>query len=407
LCKKEDGYAADKNRIVLVTNFQTGESKEIFASADGTGEWNLSPSAISYISNGSLLVQVDLEGRQVLYQLDLSSRPNPPTPADLKLFDGLMPFGSVMDVTPLPGKSKRVLVSCDSFYRSRQVIIQDLPAQASGISQPSALRGEDFGLSKGQVDQIWFPSDEQRQIHAWVVKPSYFNPKQKYPLLYVIHGGPQESWRQGWDMRCHLALFAEHGYIVVAPNPTGSTGYGHQFTDGIQGSWAGKPYSDLERGFDYICESLDYVDAEHAVALGLGYGGYMVNWIQGQGLGRRFKALIADNSTFSLFSHLSSSTQHSILHGLGGPPWLNPETWRKWDPAQHAGNWKTPQLLIHGEMNRQHPVSDALAAFNTLNLQFVQTALLIFPDEDFRIRSPENLLLWYRTVLKWLEQYSR
>jgi dipeptidyl aminopeptidase/acylaminoacyl peptidase len=273
LCKKKDGYAADKNRIVLVTNFQTGESKEIFASADGMGQWNLSPSSISYVYNGSLLIQVEREGRQVLYQLDLSSWPNPPTPADLKLFDDLMPFGSVMDVTPLPGKQKRVLVSCDRFDRSRQVIVQDLPTQVSGMSQPSALRGENFGLSKRQDDHIWLPGDEQRQIHAWVVKPSYFNLKQNYPLLYVIHGGPQDSWRQAWDIRCHLALFAEHGYIVVAPNPTGTTGYGHQFTDAIQGSWAGKPYSDLERGFNYIRETLEYVDTKRAVALGLGYRG--------------------------------------------------------------------------------------------------------------------------------------
>ncbi|OOQ84588.1 hypothetical protein PEBR_29629 [Penicillium brasilianum] len=361
LCKKKGGYAADKNRIVLLTDFQTGESKEIFASADSTGEWNLSPSSISFVSNGSLLIQVEQEGRQVLYQLDLSSWPNPPTPANLKLFDGLMPFGSVMDVTPLPGKSRRVLVSCDSFDRSRQVIVQDLPTQFSGISQSSAFRGENSGLSKRQVDQIWFPGDEQRQIHAWVVKSSFFDPKQTYPLLYVIHGGP----------------------------------------------WAGKPYSDLERGFDYICETLEYVDTQRAVALGLGYGGYMVNWIQGHGLGRRFKALITDNGTFDLLSHLSSSTQHSILHGLGGPSWLNPEALRKWNPAQHAGNWKTPLLLIHGEINRQSHVSDTLAAFNAQKLQSVETALLIFPDEGSRIRSPENLLLWYRTVLKWLEQSAK
>jgi dipeptidyl aminopeptidase/acylaminoacyl peptidase len=132
----------------------------------------------------------------------------------------------------------------------------------------------------------------------------------------------------------------------------------------------------------------------------------MVNWIQGHGLGRRFKALVADNGNFNLLSHLSSSTQHSIFHGLGGPSWLNPEAWRKWDPAQHAGNWKTPLLLIHGELNHQSPVSDTLTAFNTLKLQSLETALLIFPDEGSRIRSPEILLLWYRTVLEWLEQYT-
>ncbi|KAJ5134785.1 acylamino-acid-releasing enzyme [Penicillium atrosanguineum] len=375
LCKKEDGYAADKNRIVLVTNFQTGESREIFASADGKGQWNLSPSAISFASTESLLIQVNQDGRQVLYQLNLKSWPNQPTPADLKLFDGLIPFGSVLDVTTLPGKAEQVLVSCDSFVHSRQLIIQDLPAQVSRPLLPSALGQETFGLTERQVDQIWFLGDEQRQIHAWVIRPSYFNPKQKYPLLYIIHDGPQDSWRQSWDMRYHLALFAEHGYIVVAPNPTGSTGYGHEFTDAVHGSWAGKPYSDLENGFDYICQSLEYVDTERAVALGLGYGGYMVNWIQGHNLGRRFKAVISDNGTFNLLSHLASSTQHSILHGLGGPPWLNPEEWRKWDPAQHAGNWKTPQLIIHGEFNHQHPVSEALAAFNTLNLHVVRKAL--------------------------------
>ncbi|KAJ5971365.1 acylamino-acid-releasing enzyme [Penicillium vulpinum] len=281
LCKKEDGYAGDKNRIVVVTNFQTGESKEIFASADGRGQWNLSPSAISYASNGSLLVQVDEEGRQVLYHLNLEVWPNEPSPADLKLFDNLIPFGSVTGFTLLPGKSKRVLVSCDSFISSNQLVIKDIPTQSSRSLPIQNSSGKDFGLSRSQVDQIRLPGDEQREIHAWVIKPSYFNPKQKYPLLYIIHDGPQQSWREGWDLRCHLALLAEHGYIVVAPNPTGSTGYGHDFTDAIQGSWAGKPYSDLEKGFDYICWSLDYVDTERAVALGLGYGGYMVNWMQG------------------------------------------------------------------------------------------------------------------------------
>ena len=113
-------------------------------------------------------------------------------------------------------------------------------------------------------------------------------------------------------MHCNLALFAEQGYIVVAPNPTGSTGYGHDFTDAIQGSWAGKPYSDLERGFDYICQSLEYVDTERAEALGLGYGGYMVNWMQGHDLGCKFKALIADNGTFN--PALLSSQQHTACN---------------------------------------------------------------------------------------------
>ncbi|OQE13321.1 hypothetical protein PENFLA_c050G00358 [Penicillium flavigenum] len=265
----------------------------------------LSPSAVSFACDGSLLAQVDREGLQVLYNLDLNVWPN-------------QPFGSVMDVTPMPGKSKQVLVSCDSFDSSRRLIIQDLPAQGSRSSRLPALSEETFSLSKSKVDQVWFPSDEQRQIHAWVVKPPYINPKQKYPLLYIIHGGPQHSWGECWDLHCYLALSPSTAISSWRP-------------------WAGKPYSDLERSLNYICQSLEYVDTERAVALGLGYGGYMVNWMQGHDLGRRFRALIADNGTFNMLSHLANNTQDSIFHGMGGSPWLNPEAWRKWDHAQFAG----------------------------------------------------------------------
>jgi dipeptidyl aminopeptidase/acylaminoacyl peptidase len=143
------------------------------------------------------------------------------------------------------------------------------------ISSNSKL-GSAFGLSEKQIDEIWFKG-AQRDIHAWVLKPSNFSPNEKYPLAYVIHGGPQSAWTNGWSTRWNPAVFAEQGYVVICPNPTGSTGYGQELTDGIQRQWGGLPYEDLVHGFEYIESELHYVDTKRAVALGASYGGSVVS----------------------------------------------------------------------------------------------------------------------------------
>lgn len=192
----------------------------------------------------------------------------------------------------------------------------------------------------------------------------------------------QSSWTRSWSTRWNPAVFAEQGYVVICPNPTGSTGYGQALVDAITESWGGLPYEDLVNGFEYIKQHLPYVDTDRAVALGASYGGYMMNWFQGHPLGRVFKALVCHDGVFSMTNQISSDEQYFPNHDLGGPYWKNRETWEKWSPARFTGNWSTPMLVIHNELDYRLPISEGLAMFNVLQERGIESRFLTFSDEN-------------------------
>ncbi|EAL85241.2 oligopeptidase family protein [Aspergillus fumigatus Af293] len=400
---REDGYESDKNRILYVPNPWNGEMIEIFASADGKGQWDLSPSGLTFAKDDqSLFVQVEEQGRGVLYQLPLDNVRHS-TPDVLKK---LTHSGYVTDVFPLVAKSSNLLIASNSLVdNSLWTIIDTQDTSKVRVISSIGRGGAAFGLSPTQVDEIWFKGAEDHPVHAWVVKPSNFQPGNKYPLAYLIHGGPQGAWNDQWSTRWNPAVFAEQGYVVITPNPRGSTGYGQPFTDAIRGSWGGLPYIDIEKGLDYIEENLDYVDTTRAVALGASYGGYMMNWIQGHPLGRRFKALVTHDGVFSMTSQLASEEQYFPLHDLGGPIWKVPENWEKWDPSRFTEHWQTPHLIIHNELDYRLTIAEGLAAFNVLQMKGIESAFLTFPDENHWVLNPENSLVWHQTVFNWINKY--
>lgn len=404
LAMREDGYESDKNRILYVPNPWSGEMIEVFESADGQGLWDLSPSALWFAyDDKSLLVQVENTGRGVLYQLPLQSIKDA-TPDHMKR---LTNSGFVNDVAPAAANSPKLFVSSSSLVdNSIWYIIDPSRAEEAQLVSSNGRNGSAFGLSSTQVDEIWFRGAEGHPVHAWVVKPSHFKPGDKYPLAYLIHGGPQGAWNDQWSTRWNPAVYAEQGYVVIAPNPTGSTGYGQHFTDAIRGQWGGRPYEDLVKGFEYIEQNLEYVDTTRAVALGASYGGYMMNWIQGHPLGRKFKALVTHDGVFSMTSQLASEEQYFPLHDLEGPIWKVPENWAKWDPSRFTGEWQTPHLIIHNELDYRLTISEGLAAFNVLQMRGIDSAFLTFPDENHWVLNPENSLMWHRTVLNWVNKYT-
>ncbi|KAL4756752.1 alpha/beta hydrolase family protein [Aspergillus foveolatus] len=233
---------------------------------------------------------------------------------------------------------------------------------------------------------------------AMILKPSTFNPEHKYPLAYFIndsqHGSWSSSWSSSWSVSLNLALFAEHGYVVVAPNVTGSIGYGEDFVNATRHSFAEAPYQDLEHGFEYLEKEVPYVDTSRSVALGCGYGGYMVNWIQGQDLGRRFRALVSYNGILNIMSYLSTDVQHVIFHELSGPPWVSAEVWRRSDPAHYLRNWRTPHLVIYDAADMQYPASDAVGAVKTLRLRGVECEFLELATDGGGMRKPGSLILF-------------
>lgn len=404
LAMKEDGYEADKNRIIIVYDLfgDVAEPIELFATADGSGAWDRSPASLTWSEDdSSLFITAEDSGRGVVFQFPVQNV-STATPEYLRK---LTNSGYVTSVTPA---NKKLFLTNNSLVESNFYSVVDF-SKSDNANKPTApfryLDGPCLGLSRTQVDELWWKGAEDHLIHAWVVLPSNFTPTKKYPLCYIVHGGPQGAWNDQWSVRWNAAVFAEQGYVVVAPNPTGSTGYGQAFTDGIRNSWGGRPYLDLVKGFEYIEEHVSYVDTSRAVAMGASYGGFMMNWIQGHELGRKFKALVTHDGIFSTKSLFATEELYFPVHDLGGPFWKVPYNWEQWDPSRFAENWQTPHLIIHSQLDYRLSMAEGLAAFNVLQMRGVESAFLTFPDENHWVLKPENSLVWHQTVLNWINKY--
>ena len=337
-------YESDKTRLLLVPDVgDLSNVQEFYETADGEGGWDRRPDGITWSADDKeLLVVAEDLGRSKLFRLPSS----PLLARDLpEVVSGVE--GSIGDVREFPGG--RVFASCSSLTDNSFYVVVD-PSQGGSteLLSSNTKQGRTFGLSRGQVDDFWFKgAGDAYDVHALVVKPSTFDRSKKYPLALLIHGGPQGMWADSWSTRWNPAVFAEQGYVCVLPNPTGSTGYGMALENGIRESWGGRPYEDLVRCYEHVASSAmaDYVDVDNAVALGASYGGYMVNWIQGHDLGRKFKALVCHDGVFSTLNQYASEELFFPIHDFGGELWTNREGYEKWDPARFTGEWATPQLV--------------------------------------------------------------
>ena len=267
---KTDQYESDKPRLLLVPDItDLTNVQEFFETEDGEGKWDLKPESITFSKDGSeLYVTAEENGRGKLFKLPASPRHASELPV------AIVSDGTVTDAKLLP--DGKLLVSSNSLVDNStySILNPSKPSESLTVSSVSKS-GKTFGLSQSQVDEFWYEGAEDYCVHAWVVKPSNFDKSKKYPLAYLIHGGPQAAWNEAWSTRWNPAVYAEQGYVVVAPNPTGSSGYGMAFQNGIRNNWGGRPYVDLVKGFEYIEANLPYVDTSRAVALGASYGGYM------------------------------------------------------------------------------------------------------------------------------------
>ncbi|CAL5875206.1 uncharacterized protein PFLUO_LOCUS9510 [Penicillium psychrofluorescens] len=203
-------------------------------------------------------------------------------------------------------------------------------------------------------------------------------------------------------------VFADQGYVVVAPNPTGSSGFGEELTDMIQNNWGGYPYEDLEKCWEYVRDNFEFVDTEHGVAVGASFGGFMINWIQGNPLGRKFKALVTHDGTFVADAKISTDELWFMEHDFNGTFWANRDNYRRWDPSapEHILQFGTPHLIVHSSNDYRLPIAEGLSLFNVLQERGVPSRLLNFPDENHWVTDPENSLVWHQQVLGWLNRYS-
>jgi dipeptidyl aminopeptidase/acylaminoacyl peptidase len=255
------------------------------------------------------------------------------------------------------------------------------------------------------LEEFWVDGAEGARVQSFLVKPPDFNPNRKYPALMLIHGGPQGNWGEDWSYRWNAQVFAAAGYVVAMPNPRGSTGYGQKFIDDINGDWGGRAYDDIMAATDYVAR-LPYVDSNRMAAAGGSYGGYMVDWILGHT--RRFKALISHAGVYDLRTESSETEElwFSIWE-FGGMPWDNPETYQRWSPSLFVKEFRTPTLVIHGELDFRVPYGQGLQLFTALQLQKVPSRLIVFPDEGHWILKPDNSLFWYKNFIDWIDTWTK
>jgi dipeptidyl aminopeptidase/acylaminoacyl peptidase len=252
---------------------------------------------------------------------------------------------------------------------------------------------------------VWWKGAENADVHGWLLKPPGFDPAKRYPAVVLIHGGPQGAWGEAWSYRWNPQMFAARGYVVLMPNPRGSTGFGQKFVEDISRDWAGKVYTDIMNGVDMFA-ALPYVDATRMGAAGASYGGYMVNWILGHS--NRFKALVSHAGLYNLESMYGVTEELWFPEWeLGGPPWENEELYARLSPHKSAKNFATPTLVSHGELDFRVPIGEAFQLFTALQRQGVPSRLLYFPDEGHWVLKPHNSKVWHQTVLDWLDRWLK
>ena len=380
------GFEADKYSLILYDR-QNRKHTNITGSHDrSVGQYTWSPDSRSIYFTANDL------GYNSIFNVEIASR------NVKKLTEGI--YVQSIRVTP-DGKSlvflKQSMNMPAEIYKSDRDgrnIVQLTHTNRELLAQ----------LAMNDPEEFRFTGAQGTGVHGFLLKPSFFDPKRKYPMIFLVHGGPQGAWGNMFHYRWNAQMFASPGYVVVMVNPRGSTGYGQKFTDEITGDWGGKVYEDLMNGLDYTLETYDFIDRDRLAAAGASYGGYMMNWFEGHT--DRFKCLVNHDGVFNLTSmYLHTEELWFPEWEFKGTPWSNPEQYEKWSPHKYIPNFKTPMLVIHGELDYRVPVSEGFQVFTALQKMNVPSKLLYFPDEDHWVHKPLNSELWYKTVHEWIAEW--
>src|SRR5579872_811106 len=267
-------------------------------------------------------------------------------------------------------------------------------------------------ISMSPLESFWFTGAHDEKVQGFLVKPPNFDASKKYPVKFLIHGGPQGAWGDDWSYRWNPELFAAPtsstpgGYVVVMINFHGSTGYGQKFIDAINGDWGGAPFEDLMKGLDYAEQTYPFIDKNRECALGASYGGYMANWILGHT--DRFKCIVTHDGMFNAESAWGTTEELWFNNWeFKGTPYDNREGYQKWSPHQYAKNFKTPTLVVHGQRDYRLDISEGFQLFTTLQTEGVPSKMLYFPDEGHWVLKPQNSQLWYKTVNDWVDRWTK
>ncbi|KAI9009563.1 S9C family peptidase [Gaertneriomyces semiglobifer] len=356
------GYEADKNRVMLYER-STGSCEYL------TKDWDRSAESLAWTTDSSkLLLTAQDEGHVRIFSLDIQTH----------------------------GLDNSAVAPADLFV---MILGRKANRQITAVNQSQL---DSIMMSK--PEPFWFKGAEDEQVMGWIYKPTNFKAEERYPLAFLIHGGPEGAWNDGWSYRWNPQMWASAGYAVVTINFHGSTGYGSSFTESILKNWGSRPYDDLMIGLDYVLEQYGFIDADRMAALGASYGGYMINWINGHS--KRFRCLVNHDGIFSTKSaYYATEELFFPEHEFAGTPYENADLYKKFDPSEFVQEWATPTLIIHGEKDYRLPVTEGLSAFTALQRRGIPSRFLYFPDENHWVLKPGNSVRWYTEVLKWLDEW--
>ncbi|MBK7935376.1 MAG: S9 family peptidase [Pyrinomonadaceae bacterium] len=288
--------------------------------------------------------------------------------------------------------------------------IMSVGADGEGLKALTAVNKDalaNFGLRKSE--EMDWKGALNTNVHGFLLKPANFDPAKKYPLIVLIHGGPQGAWSDNWGYRWNPQIFANQGYVVFMPNPRGSTGYGQKFVDDISADWGGKAHIDIANGVAEVVKK-PFIDKTRIGAAGASYGGYMVDWLLGHNNDPRFKykAFVSHAGVYNLESMATSTEEIWFVNWeFKGMPWENPVNYNKWSPHKFAKNFATPTLVTAGEIDYRVPVDQSYQLYTTLQLKNVPSKLIVFPDEGHWILKPQNSEFWYANVMDWFNKYLK
>ncbi|MGC2112638.1 MAG: S9 family peptidase [Candidatus Korobacteraceae bacterium] len=402
------GYESDRFRLMLYER-ATGKITDVSPNFD---RWV--DSMVWAPDSKTIYFTAENEGNAPIYRIDVTAQnpwpqelvagfndsPTPTPDGKMLVFDRMSVMApNEIYSAPLEFPQCRMAVPPNSYSVADCLLSKAQPVTALNAPVLSQVEMQ-------PLESFWFPAALKEKVQGFVVKPPNFDAGKKYPVKFLIHGGPEGAWGDDWSYRWNPELFAANGYVVVMINFHGSTGYGQKFIDAINGSWGGPPYEDLMLGLDYAEKTYPYIDKDRECALGASYGGYAINWIEGHTT--RFKCLVSHDGMFN--TEAAYGTTEELWFNeweFKGTPWTNRELYRKWSPALSATNFKTPILVVHGQLDYRLDVSEGFQLFTTVQRLKIPSKMLYFPDEGHWVLKPQNSRLWYKTVNEWVDEWTK
>lgn len=387
LAMARPGYESDRFRIIL--RRWPGSLERVL-----TEDWDRSPSSICFSADGNTIyVTATNTGQRSLFAINVKTGA-----ARTIVKDGRVSSPSVAGGRIIYGLAN---------LRS-PVELYSVNPDGSDVRQITSINSEKIAAARmGQYEQFTFAGWNDETVYCYVVKPIDFDPDKKYPVAFLIHGGPQGSFGNSFHYRWNPQAYAGAGYAAVMVDFHGSTGYGQAFCDSIRADWGGKPLEDLQKGLTAALERYPWMDGDRVGALGASFGGYMINWIAGN-WPDRFRCLVNhDGNLCERMAYYDTEELWFPEWDRLGTPWDNPENYEKHNPVNFVKNWKTPMLVIHGAQDFRVADTQGLGTFNALQRRGIPSKLLYFPDENHWVMKPANSILWHETVIAWLDQWLK